>query len=84
MLKVSQSQSIYKCDIFGKIFSDLGCLNIHKEFHTCEILYKCSTCGEVFRQSNNLDTHMKTHEIGLKRIISNDNAPGKKINENEN
>ena len=44
----------YKCNICGKVFTQLTTLNIHVLTHTGYVLHKCDIYGKVFTQSGTL------------------------------
>jgi len=53
----------YKCDVFGKGFSENGNLQRHIRItvHTCDEPYKCDVCGKGFSGSPNLQNHIRIH-----------------------
>ena len=56
-------KKIFKCDSFGKSFTQAGNLRGHiKSIHRGQKDFKCDYCGKSFTQTNNLRTHInKVH-----------------------
>ena len=44
----------YKCDIFGKVFSQNGNLQNHIGTHTGDKAYTCDICGQMLSQKHNI------------------------------
>ncbi|XP_013966001.3 LOW QUALITY PROTEIN: zinc finger protein 501-like [Canis lupus familiaris] len=51
----------YKCDEYGRRFTQNSSLIRHKRIHTGERPYSCNVCGKTFIQSSQLIDHQRIH-----------------------
>ncbi|XP_071075366.1 zinc finger protein 564-like [Desmodus rotundus] len=51
----------YKCNMCGRAFSYLQCLEKHEQNHNGEKPYKCEECGKTFIWLKTLQKHVITH-----------------------
>ncbi|CAG7718577.1 unnamed protein product [Allacma fusca] len=52
---------IPKCDVCGKIYSNMATLRNHLTVHTGEKPFPCDLCGQRFRQKGDVVSHKKTN-----------------------